>query len=159
METEMWICEGAKVVILELRLPDCFGFCIQAALPGIFCPVVNAPENQRLDGSISLQTLSSHLSYKDVLFYFKWWTNLITVPPTRCFVGIERKLRSVAGLNSPSQQNKKKATVMPQLSLLCRYLSMTHFLQGRVLTWSELNFSSWRQFPTSSSSCWAFHPQ
>lgn len=29
--------------------------------------------------------------YKDVLFYFKWWTYLITVPPTSCFVGMERK--------------------------------------------------------------------
>lgn len=46
-----------------------------------------------------------------MLFYFKGWTFLITVPPTSHFIGIERKLRSVAGLNSPSQKNKKKATV------------------------------------------------
>lgn len=156
MEREVWIWEEAEVVTLELRL---FWFCIQAALLGVFYPVVTVPENLQPDGSISLQTPSSHLSYKDVRFYFKWWTYLITVPPTSCFVGIERKLRSVAGLNSPSQENKKKATVMPHLSLLRRHLSMTHFLQGRILTWTELNFSSWWQFPTSSSSCWAFHPQ
>lgn len=53
METEMWICEGAKVVVRELRLPDClwwclfgFFFCIQAAFLGISYPVVKGPENQ-----------------------------------------------------------------------------------------------------------------
>lgn len=59
----------------------------------------------------SHDSLSSHLSHKDVLFYFKGWTFLITVPPTSHFIGIKRKLRSVAGLNSPSQKNKKKAAV------------------------------------------------
>lgn len=63
------------------------------------------------------RVFSSHLSCKDVLFYFKGWTYLITVPPTSHFIGIERKLRSVAGLNSPSQKNKKKAAVILYLSL------------------------------------------
>lgn len=78
-------------------------------------------------------SLTSHLSCKDVLFYFKGWTYLITVPPTSHFIGIERKLKSVAGLNSPSQKNKSCSIT----SSLRRYLSVTHFLQGRILTLSE----------------------
>lgn len=46
MKTEMWICEGAEVGMLELRLwLSAYIFCIQAALLGIFYPVIYAPEN------------------------------------------------------------------------------------------------------------------
>lgn len=46
MKTEMWICEGAEVGKLEFRLwLSALIFCIQAALLGIFYPVVDAPEN------------------------------------------------------------------------------------------------------------------
>lgn len=76
-------------------------FCFQTFLLGVFEAVANVSESQRFDGSISLQTLNFYFSYEDVLFYFKWWTYLITVPPTSCFVGIERKLRSVAELKLP----------------------------------------------------------
>lgn len=46
MKTEMWICEGAEVGMLELRLwLSALFFCIQAALLGIFYPDINASEN------------------------------------------------------------------------------------------------------------------
>lgn len=46
MKTEMWICEGAEVGMLELRFwLSPLIFCIQAALLRIFYPVINAPEN------------------------------------------------------------------------------------------------------------------